>query len=146
VGTFGARRVLIADSDAGARSQLFTALLAVDVFCDLAGNVPDACQKLEDETYGVVLIDIALPGGHPEDVLARIAEMPVLRRPVVLVVANDASSARSLDVDVVQIVLRRPLSLRQTVDVIRSCVANAVAREDGDEDGDDVRAVDQPMS
>ena len=114
---------------------MYSALLAVDVFCDVASSVPDACEKLDDESYGVILVDIGLHGGLPEEVLARIARMPVLRRPVVLVVATDAASARSLDVDVVQIVLRKPLSLRQTVEVIRSCVENAIAREnvaDGD--------------
>jgi hypothetical protein len=45
-------------------------------------------------------------------------------------VASNPAAARSLDVDVVQIVLRRPLSLRQTVDVIRSCVENTVARRE----------------
>lgn len=123
------RRVLIADSDPAVRGQLFSALLAVDVFCDLAASVPDACQKLEVDSYGVILIDISLGGGLPEDVLARIAQLPAPRRPVVLVVASNAASARSLDVDVVQIVLRKPLALRQTVDVIRSCVENAGAWE-----------------
>jgi CheY-like chemotaxis protein len=81
-----------------------------------------------------VLIDIGLPGGDPEQLLTRIASLPTATRPVVLVVASNPAAARSLDVDVVQIVLRRPLSLRQTVDVIRSCVENTLARPD-DADG-----------
>jgi hypothetical protein len=61
-------------------------------------------------------------------------------RPVVLVLAANPTSARSLDVDVVQIVLRKPIALRQTVELIRSCVYSASVRvvpgENGDSDGD----------
>jgi DNA-binding response OmpR family regulator len=121
-----APRVLIADADPHVRQQLFATLLAADVFSDCVGSVPDALEKLRDEPYGVVLIDIALPGGDAEQVVARIAELGHDRRPVVLVVASNPAAARSLDVDVVQIVLRKPIALRQTVDVIRSCVQNAV--------------------
>jgi CheY-like chemotaxis protein len=128
VASLNGRRVLIADSDSAVRQRLFAALLAVDVFSDLAGTVPDALEKLDGEGYGVILVDIALPGGEPEEVLARIARLPVPQRPVVLVVASNFASARSLDIDVVQIVLRRPLALGQTVDVIRSCIEIAVAR------------------
>jgi hypothetical protein len=54
-------------------------------------------------------------------------------------VASNPALARSLDVDVVQIVLRKPVALRQTVDVIRSCVQSAaltLAERDGDGEGD----------
>jgi CheY-like chemotaxis protein len=134
VGSLTARRVLIADSDSAVRQRLFAALLAVDVFSDLAGSVPDALEKLDGESYGVILIDIGLAGGDPEEVLGRIARLPLPQRPVVLVAASNFASARSLDVDVVQIVLRRPLSLHQTVDVIRSCIEIAVARPAADDD------------
>ncbi|MEO8378554.1 MAG: response regulator [Acidobacteriota bacterium] len=134
---------MIADSDSSVRQQLYAALLAVDVFSDVVADVPDALAKLAGESYGVVLIDIALPGGDAEHVLERIARLPVPERPVVLVVAVNPSAARSLDVEVVQIVLRKPLALRQTVDVIRSCVENTVTRiglAKSDGDGDQLRS------
>jgi len=134
-----ARRVLIADSDSSVRQQLYRALLAVDVFSDVVSSVPAALEKLDLEAYGVVLVDIALAGGDPEEVLARIASLPGTARPVVLVVALNPTAARSLDVDVVQIVLRKPLGLRQTVEVIRSCVENAPTRSQLSDRGDDGR-------
>jgi DNA-binding NtrC family response regulator len=135
VGTLRGRRVLIADSDSSVRQQLSRALLAVDVYCDVASSVPDMLQRLDAETYGVILVDITLPGGDPEQVLARIAVQKPEDRPVVIVVASNPASARSLDVEIVQIVLRRPLSLGQTVEVISSCVGNAPdAAADGNND------------
>ena len=128
-------RVLIADSDPHLRQLVFGALLAVDVFSDCVGTVPDALEKLRDETYGVVVVDVGLPGGDPEQVVARIAELARDQRPVVLVLASNPTAARSLDVDIVQIVLRKPIALRQTVELIRSCVS-APIRVPPPEDGD----------
>ena len=127
VGGTPIHRVLIADADVHVRKQLYAALLAVDVFADCVVSVPEALARLNAETYGVVLIDIGLPGGAVEQLVACIAVLP--RRPVVLVVASNPSAARSLDVDVVQIVLRKPIALRQTVDVIRSCIESAAVRD-----------------
>ena len=131
-------RVLIADSDPHLRQILYSALLAVDVFSDCVATVPDALEKLRGEAYGVVVVDVALPGGNPEEIVSAIAAIG-RARPVVLVLASNPALARSLDVDVVQIVLRKPVALRQTVDVIRSCVQSAaltVAEREGDGDSD----------
>jgi DNA-binding NtrC family response regulator len=130
-------RVLIADSDAHLRQLLYAALLAADVFSDCAANVPDALAKLQEEVYGVILVDVGLPGGNPEEIVSAIAALRHPVRPVVLVLASNPAEARSLDVDIVQIVLRKPLALRQTVELIRSCVnstAVAVAEEESDSD------------
>lgn len=136
-------RVLIADSDPHLRQLLYSALLASDVFSDCVSTVPDALEKLRQEPYGVVLVDVALPGGQPEQIVSAIAELQQPLRPVVLVLASNPAQARSLDVDIVQIVLRKPLALRSTVELIRSCVqSTAVAvAEDGDGDGDGDHAV-----
>ena len=121
-------RVLIADSDPQLRQLLYSALLAVDVFSDWVTTVPEAVAKLNEEPYGVVLVDIALPGGNAEQIVARIAEIHRDTRPVVLVLASNPASARSLDIDIVQIVLRRPIILRHLVDLVRSCLRSAEGR------------------
>ena len=139
-----APRVLIADSDPHLRQLVYTALLAVDVFADCVGTVPDALDKLGLEPYAVVVVDVALPGGDPEQIVARIAELARDQRPVVLVLASNPAAARSLDVDIVQIVLRKPLALRQTVELIRSCVQSAPVRVPSPEEGDG--AGPQPIS
>ena len=115
-------RVLIADSDAALRQQLFTALLNLDVYSDLVSTTTDALLSLTEHEYGVVVVDVALPFGDVERVIAHIENMPAAMRPVVLVLAANPESARSLDVEIVQIVLRRPVNLPQLVDVVRSCI------------------------
>lgn len=121
------RRVLIADTDSALRQQLFSALLEADIYSDCVSTTSDALVKLDQEKYGLVLIDIGLPPGNVEEVIARIHDMPPLQRPVVLVLAAKPEAARTLDVDIVQIVLRRPVLLRQLVDIVRSCLRSAAA-------------------
>jgi DNA-binding response OmpR family regulator len=123
-----ARRVLIADADAALRQQLFSALLDHDIFSDCVGNTTDALEKIAAETYGVIVIDVALPQGDIERVVNQIATMSPADRPVVLVLAGNPEQARSLDVDIVQIVLRRPVHMQQLVDVVRSCIRSATMR------------------
>jgi hypothetical protein len=60
-------------------------------------------------------------------------------RPIVLVLAGAPESARGLDVEIVQIVLRRPVDVSQVVDLVRSCVRNSSNGKHagaGDENGD----------
>jgi DNA-binding response OmpR family regulator len=118
------------------RQVVYSALLAVDVFSDCVATVPDALAKLDEERYGVVVVDVALPGGDPELIVSSIARLAREERPVVLVLAANPIAARSLDVDVVQIVLRKPIAVRGTVELIRNCVQNASVRVPLQEDGD----------
>jgi DNA-binding response OmpR family regulator len=122
-------RVLIADRDPHVRQQLYGALLDANVFADCVGSTVEALAKLDEETYGVVVLDVELPPGTIETVVRRIASMPPRERPVVLALAAAPESARSLDIDIVQIVLRRPILLRQLVDLIGSCLRSVVSRE-----------------
>jgi DNA-binding response OmpR family regulator len=123
-----APRVLIADGDVGLRQQLFSALLSLDVFSDSVGNAADALIKLAEDRYAVIVVDVSLHGDGVDHVIGHVARMPVGDRPVVLVLAMNPEAARSLDVEIVQIVLRKPVNLPQLVDVVRSCVRNTRAR------------------
>jgi DNA-binding response OmpR family regulator len=130
-------RVLIADGDAALRQQLSSALLSADIFSDSVGTANDALPRLAEERYGVVVLDVALHG-DVERVITSIADMPVALRPVVLVIAANPDAARSLDVEIVQIVLRRPVNFPQLVDVVRSCVRESHGRRvtNGRQNGD----------
>lgn len=123
-------RVLIADSDRGLRQQLFSALLRGDVYSDCVSTTSDAIAKLEQHKYAVVVLDVSLPPGDVERVIARVAMMPTASRPVVLILAANPEAARSLDVEIVQIVLRKPVKLQQLVEMVRSCIGKAHARVD----------------
>lgn len=121
-------RVLIADRDPHVRQQLYGALLDRNVFSDCVGSTGDAMAKLEESRYGVIVVDVDLPPGNIEVLLNKVAMMPVRERPVVLALSAAPETARSLDVDIVQIVLRRPIHLQQLLDLISSCLRSASSR------------------
>jgi hypothetical protein len=113
-------RVLIADGDATLRQRLYGALLERDIFSDCSSSVDDSVEA-------VVVLDIAL-AGELHRVLDRIGAITHAERPVVLVLAPNVEAARALDVEIVQIVLRKPVLLPQLVDLIRSCIRSATRR------------------
>ena len=117
-------RVLIADADPTLRHSLSKRLIDAEVFADSVADGRMALEALAASSYAVVILDLALPHLNSERVLDAIAAMPGNARPVVLVLAG-RSSARSLDVDVVQIVLRKPCNLVQLSEIVQSCVKSA---------------------
>jgi len=128
-------RVLIADADPAWRQRLFTRLLDLDVFADCVANGDDALRKLIDIRYTLVVLDLGLCGVDAAQVLAHIARMP--SRPVVLASASD-EAARALEVDIVQMVLRKPVDLVQISELVRNCV-RATRRPATSVGGDDAR-------
>ncbi|HEU4522132.1 MAG TPA: response regulator, partial [Thermoanaerobaculia bacterium] len=107
MGPLPGERVLIADADPGLRRQIHKRLEDSNVSADCVADGRSAMQRLRESSYGVILLDIALPHLGAERVLEFMRQMPASERPVILVVA-EPSAARSLDVDLVQIVLRKP--------------------------------------
>ena len=139
-------RVLIADPDAALRQRLYAGLLDIDVFSDCVGGVADALAKLDELSYSLIIADLDLPGGGVERIVSRIARLEPARRPIVLVIAGSAEAARSLDVEIVQIVLRRPVHAAQLIDLISSCVRSSVApRRERDAKAGEAERRDRPL-
>jgi CheY-like chemotaxis protein len=96
-------------------------------------NTADALAKLGEENFALLVLDVTLPTGDLERVIEHVAEKPIGARPIVLILAANPDATRSLDVEIVQIVLRKPVNLPQLVDVIRSCTRGTRLRTMGDE-------------
>ena len=121
-------RVLIADADPALRRHVQKRLLDLDVFSDSAGDGRAALEFLRERRYAVLLLDISLPHLGAESILEFVNGIAPDQRPVILVLA-EGSAARSLDVESVQIVLRKPINLRHLSDLVRSCVRVSTASE-----------------
>lgn len=126
--TNGRGRVLIADADADFRLKLHKRLLDRDVFSDFVGDGREAIDRLINSDYSVLVLDMTLGQSGAERILDAVSDQPRERRPVVLVIAP-AGAARSLDIEVVQIVLRRHYDMRQLADMIQSCVRVATSAQ-----------------
>lgn len=145
---FDDQRVLIAEGDERLRRKLYGMLLDREIFSDCVSDGRSAVEKLRDEQYALVLLDLSLPHTAASDVMTAIAAIPVGRRPFILALATH-HDARTLDVDLVQIVLRKPFDLASAADIVQSCMkstlrqearAKARGEEDGDGDGSSATA------
>jgi DNA-binding response OmpR family regulator len=114
-------RVLIADSDAVLRRQLYKRLLDHDVFSDCVPDGVSALRALDERPYTMLILDIGLEKADGYQVLDRIRSMPNAERPVVMITVTNQDS-RMLDTELVQVVLRKPLKINEISDLVRSCL------------------------
>ncbi|HWW61871.1 MAG TPA: response regulator [Thermoanaerobaculia bacterium] len=115
-------RVLIIDVDPDVRRRLSLKLLRNHVRADTVSDASEAIELLGKQEYAFVLLDTALPDSGVIDVLARAAAMPVKERPIIVVTTASMESARALDVELVQIMLRKPIDVDAVADLIGNCV------------------------
>ncbi len=114
-------RALIVEVEDNVRGKLFSALLDREVFSDTAHDCEAALECLRGGEFGVIILDLLLPGC--DDVLGAIQRLPADRRPMVIG-TGDRDMTHELDDNLVQIVIRKPIALRQFADV-RSCLEAA---------------------
>lgn len=114
-------RVLLADGDAVLRRQLYKRLLDHDVFSDCVPDGASALRALDERPYTMLILDLNLGRVDGYQVLDRIRSMPQDQRPVVLVTVTDYDT-HSLDVDLVQVVLRKPVKIGEVTEIVRSCL------------------------
>lgn len=120
-------RILIADADPGLRQQVYDRLLDSGVSVDCVADGRAALDHLRKEQYAVVLLDVSLPLVGAERVLEFIRDAPARERPIVFVL-GEPSVVRSLDVELVQIVIRKPCDLAHIAELVQSCVRTAGLR------------------
>ena len=113
-------RVLLVDADEQVRALLSRALLDRDVFCDTAVSVRDALVQLGERRYALMLLHLEIPS--VEDVLGCIRSMPASRRPMIMMTAELRSSKDTIDTELVQIIIRRPLKVAEVAGMIRACL------------------------
>lgn len=114
-------RVLVADDDPALRRQLRKRLLDARIVCDRVENTVGALRKLREQSYAMVVLDVSLPHLGAERILELIRSIRADERPVVVVLAA-SNMTGSLDVDLVQIILRKPCDVVQLADLVQSCV------------------------
>jgi CheY-like chemotaxis protein len=121
------RTVLIAEGDPALRELLRKRLSTLDVFAEAVADGREALQKLEERSYAMLILDLALPLVASGPILDRVRSLPDGQRPMILVTA-ERGVPHALDVDLVQIVLRKPFDVRQIAEVVASCLRALRAR------------------
>lgn len=113
-------RILIVENDPAVRQKLYRAVLDVDLFSDCAADAADALDYLAKHSYTVLLLDLGIAGGV-DAVLAALQTTPAGERPIILALA-EANGVHGIDAELVQVIVRRPVRVREVAELARSCV------------------------
>lgn len=122
---YTADRVLIAEGIDTLRRKLYGSLLQRDIFSDCVSDGTSAIQQLEQRRYAVVLLDFSMP--EASEVLDRVRTLVCDARPVVLALLRDDQTHLG-NLDLVQVVLRKPFNADHIADIVDSCLRAMSAR------------------
>lgn len=115
-------RVLVVDGEESVRTALFRALLDRDVFCDCVASGGDAIMRLGERHYALVVLDFSLPQAGAAAVIESLRVMPSVERPMVIATSAGGASGRDGDTDLVQMILRRPMRVRDVAEMVGACL------------------------
>jgi len=116
------RRVLVVDDEPGIRRSL-SGILEDEGYAVDAVESGEAClAALPGAGYGLVLLDIWLPGMDGMDVLARIQEIPFAERPVVVMISGHGSIEAAVKATKLGAFdfLEKPLSLQKVTVTVKN--------------------------
>jgi CheY-like chemotaxis protein len=113
-------RVLVADGEERIRTDMFRALLDRGIFCDCAASGGDAIERLAGTSYALIVLDFSLPHTGAVAVIESVRAMPPAQQPMVIATGSIEVAP---DSDLVQMIFRRPLRIRDVADVIEACLA-----------------------
>ena len=120
--TPGQKRVLVVDDDASIRDLLGTVLRQHSLNVDLAEGGAEAVELLREFQYGVVLLDLMMPGVDGFTILDLIAGGDVISPPVVLVItAADRPLIERLDAQRIHGVIRKPFDPEEIARLVVAC-------------------------
>ena len=86
-------RILVVDDEPGIRQSL-VGVLEDEGYCAAAVESGEAClEELALQSYGLVLLDVRLPGIGGIETLERIQEIPLAERPVAVIISGASCSA-----------------------------------------------------
>jgi CheY-like chemotaxis protein len=117
--------VLIVDDDEPFRNLVCASLTDAGLTCDPVVDGVEALEHLKTTVYAVLLLDLMMPRLDGVGVLNAIRALNLAadERPVVLVMTASADKdALFAHDDLVQFVIRKPLSVTELRHVVQSCV------------------------
>ena len=117
----GAPKVLCADDDDNVRELCSIALSKAGFAPDTASNGREALEKLQDNEYAAILLDLAMPSVHGATILAVLhRERPELLRRIIVVTGMSDAVVDGVRYPVAA-VLRKPVSIDALVAEVNNC-------------------------
>src|SRR3954453_18936820 len=113
-------RVLIVENDEALRVLLFTILRHQPLAVDSASSADDAFEKVMSCDYALLLLDMSLPHGEATGFLRRFRDERPQATSFVIAV-RDPQDDDTLDADLVNAVLNKPLEIDTLAELVREC-------------------------
>jgi len=121
------KSVLIVDDEKNIRLTLSQALEALGVETDTATNGEEALAKLKEKGFGLILLDLKMPGMDGMEVLRRVREIrPDIRVIIITAYGTIESAVEAMKLGAVDFI-QKPFS----PDEIRGLVSRVMDRENG---------------
>ena len=115
--------VLIADDDQSIRQLVRTIVRRENIEVDCAADGQEAIEKLKENEYAVILLDLMMPRVDGFGVIEYLRDHPQKSKPVVLVITAYADQKfKDVDADIVAGVLRKPFEVADLGNLVRLCV------------------------
>lgn len=116
------KRVLVVDDDSDTRSILRAVLASELLHVDEASNPLEAAERLGENRYSVILLDLVMPNGGGGKVLEILSELEHQRGAVVLVVTGARDSVvDALDPTLIHGIIRKPFDPYDVAQLTRVC-------------------------
>ncbi len=112
------RRVLIVDDEKNIRLTLSQSLESLEIETDTAANGEEALAKLEEEDFGLMLLDLKMPGMDGIEVLRKVREMrPDIRVIIITAYGTIESAIEAVKLGAVDFIQKpfAPAEIRQLV-------------------------------
>jgi CheY-like chemotaxis protein len=116
-------RILIADDDQAIRQLVTTIIHREGLEVDAVPDGAEAIEKLAQNEYAVILLDLMMPRIDGFGVLDYLAANPPACKPVILVVTAYADQRfKAVDPNMVAGVIRKPFEVADLGSLVRLCV------------------------
>ena len=116
-------RVLVADDDPSIRQLLCTIIRRERMEVDCVGDGAQAIEKLKEQAYSVILLDLMMPRVSGFEVIEYLKQNPPDPKPVVLVISAYADQrVRGVDAAIVAGVLRKPFEVADLGGIVSLCI------------------------
>jgi DNA-binding response OmpR family regulator len=130
----GAPRILCADDDPDVRRLCTIALAKAGFAVETATNGREALEKLQDDDYAVILLDLAMPSVHGATILNVLQrERPEILRRVIVVTGMPDAVVDGVRVPVAAVV-RKPVTIDALVAEVNNCLNRHAKRRLADAD------------
>ena len=117
-------RVLVADDDQSIRQLVCTVVKREKFEVDCVADGLEAVEKLKEQEYAVILLDLMMPRLDGFGVIEYLKEHTPPHKPIVLVITAYADQKfKDVDSNIVAGILRKPFEVAELGDLIRLCVA-----------------------